>query len=271
MIPALLLRYCRPLVGLSLFYAFALSLSGCVSTYRQITPVTGAVARFDGKAVTRVESPDSLVLVASFAREDFQYSAFDLELKNRTDHPIQIDPTRFEIRPLGLDRQVLLQPGQAESTGVFHAADPGYQAQQLTRDRDREIARLKRAKIINTVLLGALIIGSIAATSSSSNHRNYESWRNTEININTAYTAIQAKRIIDHTTFANRMQRFDYEAYRWDKLALKPTLLQPGESVRGLVFLPQLHQAEYLDLTYPSSDTTSLGVLFRQELVRSKK
>jgi hypothetical protein len=246
-----------------------LLLTNCVGTYRQITPITGEVGRFDGKAVTRVASPDSLVLVASFAREDFQYSAFDLELKNHSNHPVQIDPTRFTIRPLGPDQRLLLAPGTTDSIG-FRGADPGWQAQQLTHDRDREVARLKRAKVINTILLGAVIVGGIVA-SSNTNHRSYESWNNARVNFDLAYTAVQTKRIIDHTTFANRMQRVDYEAYRWDKLALKPTLLQPGESIRGLVFLPKLYRADYLDLTYPTTDTDQIGVLFRQELVKGRR
>ncbi len=243
--------------------------TSCVTTYRQITPITGAVAQFDGKAITRVVSPDSLVLVASFAREDFQYSAFDLEVKNNTSHPVQIDPTWFRLRALGPDQHPLLLPsGYVDSTGAFGAADPGREAQKLTRDRDQEIARLKRAKIINTVLLGTVIVASIVA--SSNTHHSFESYRNTQVNLDLAYTAVQAKRIIDHSTFANRMQRFDYEAYRWDKLALKPTLLQPGQSIRGLVFLPKLYQASYLDLSYPTSDISTIGVLFRQELVKKQ-
>ncbi|RYZ81803.1 MAG: hypothetical protein EOO68_35335, partial [Moraxellaceae bacterium] len=65
---------------------------------------------------------------------------------------------------------------------------------------------------------------------------------------------LAAKRIIDYSTFANRMQRYDYEEYRWRELALKANTLAPGESVRGFVYLPKVANARYLhgfiDLVY---------------------
>ncbi len=248
--------------------SFGVLLIGCapVMTY-QLRPVSGDVAQLGERAVTKAASPDSVVVVASYEREDLQYIALDIEVKNQTGHPLDVDPARFSTLAMDINQKPLPDPIKTETHYQRSAADPDQEAKRVVTDRVQEEKRLKRAKILNTVLMVAAVVGDI---SSSSKPQSYEKYVSNRIAYNGAYNLIQAKRIIDHTTFADRMQRLDYEAYRWHELALKPTTLQPGESVRGFVYLPKAPKAAFLQLLYPTSDSANVAILFEQTTGRKR-
>jgi hypothetical protein len=153
---------------------------------------------------------------------------------------------------------------------MFSAADPIQETDRTAYNQEREVKRIKTAKVINTVLLVAAIASDVASSSSRNNQRP-ERWVQNRITHNNIYTAIQAKRIIDHGMFADRMQRYDYEAYRWKELSLKPTTVQPGESVRGLVYLPMSRYAKHMLINYPVSDYESVMITFQQDWVKEGK
>ena len=245
-----------------------LFLTGCAPTMTyQLRPVSGEVAQIDGRAITKVTSPDSVVIVASYEREDLQYIALDIEVKNQTGQPLDVDPARFSTRAMDAHQYVLPDPFTAGALYERTAADPDREAKQIVTNRMQEEKRLKRAKILNTVLMVAVVAGSVAA---SSKPQSYEKYVSNRITYNSAFNAIQAKRIIDHTMFADRMQRFDYEEYRWHELAMKRTTVLPGESVRGFVYLPKTPKAAFLQLLYPAADGGSTAVLFEQTTKRKR-
>lgn len=233
----------------------------------QLRPVSGEVAQFDGRTVTKAASPDNVVIVASYEREDLQYIALDIEVKNQTGHSLDVDPARFSTLALDASQKPLPDPLAPEATYQRPAADPGREASRVVTDRVQEEKRLKRAKIMNTVLMVAVVVGSAAA---SSKPQRYEQYVANQITYNGAFQLLQAKRIIDHTSFADRMQRLDYEAYRWHELAMKRTTIQPGESVRGFVYLPKTPKAAFLQLQYPASDTDNVAILFEQAMGRKR-
>ena len=144
--------------------ALLLFMSNCATQYYQLRPVSGEVAQIDGRSVTRA-SADSLEVVASFEREDMEYMALDVEFKNRTDRPLDIDPANFRMVALGANKQPIVTPGRVD---FKQAADPDYEAGKMGYKIQREETRLKRAKIMNTVLAVAVVAASIAAISSSS-------------------------------------------------------------------------------------------------------
>lgn len=239
-----------------------LLLTGCAPTMMyQLRPVSGDVVQIDGRTITKATSSDSLVIVASYEREDLQYIALDIEVKNKTGQSLDVDPAQFSVLALDSNQQPLPDPIAAETTWQRVAADPDREAKQVITGRVQEEKRLKRARILNTVLLVAAVVADV---SSASKPQRYEKYVSNRIAYNGAYQLIQAKRVIDHTTFANRMQRLDYEAYRWDQLAMKRATLQPGESVRGFVYLPKAQKAAFLQLRYPASETDNVAILFEQ-------
>lgn len=246
----------------------ALLLTGCspkLSTTYQLEPVSGDVAKLDGRAVTKAEQ-NGVGVVASFEREDLDFVALDVEIKNRTDHPIEINPADFRYVALGASQDTLADPTNAGLALTRQAADPTYEAGRIGFKRKQEEGRLKRAKVLNTILMVALVASDV---SSSGKSRSYREYANNRVAHNFAYQALNVKRAVNYGTFGNAMQRLDYEAYRWRELALKAQTLAPGESVRGFVYLPKAPNARYLALRYVVPEVADVPLLFKQELVRT--
>ncbi len=246
----------------------ALGLGGCASnaTYLQLTPVTGDVAQVDGRMVTRGEA-DSVVVVASFEREDMEFLAMDIEIKNRSNRAIDFDPSNFRYVALDANEDTLREVQNKSMALLRTAANPALETELVKDKVDKEKRRLKTAKIINTVLFVAIVASDV---SSSSRRQSGESWVRNRISHDGAYNLIQAKRVIDHGTFANRMQRYDFESYRWRELALRRTYIQPGESVRGFVYLPKAMQASFIKMLYPMPETGAITFTFMQSTTRQK-
>ncbi|MCY7358531.1 MAG: hypothetical protein LH609_13945 [Rudanella sp.] len=246
----------------------ALGLGGCASnaTYLQLTPVTGDVARIDGRMVTRGEA-DSVVVVASFEREDMEYLAMDIEIKNRSNRAIDFDQSNFRYVALDANEDTLREARNQSMALLRTAANPALETELVKDKVDKEKRRLKTAKIINTVLFVAIVASDV---SSSSRRQSGESWVRNRISHDGAYNLIQAKRVIDHGTFANRMQRYDFESYRWRELALRRIYIQPGESVRGFVYLPKAMQASFIKMLYPVPETGGITFTFMQSATKQR-
>jgi hypothetical protein len=258
--------FLHPVLSAVLFLSLLTGCAPTVTTYR-FEPASGDITTIDGRPVTKSER-DGVGVVASFEREDMDYVALDIEIKNRTDHAIEVNPADFHFMALGAAQDTLVDPSHAGMLLARTAADPSYEASRMGLKRKQEEKRLKRAKVLNTVLLVAAVASDI---SSSGNNRSYSEWASKRISHDFAYQAIAAKRVIDYSTFANRMQRYDYEDYRWRELALKANTLAPGESVRGFVYLPKVPNANYVALNYTIPEQTSIPLLFKQELVRGRR
>ncbi|GAB3639576.1 hypothetical protein [Spirosoma arcticum] len=246
-----------------------IALTGCAPTVTtlRLEPTSGDITTIDGRPVTKTEH-NGIGVVASFEREDMEFVALDIEVKNRTDHSIDVNPSDFRFVALGAAQDTLADPRNASRPLARTAANPTYEAARMSLKRKQEEKRLKRAKVINTVLLVAAVVSDV---SSSSNNRSYREWASNRISHDFAYQAIAAKRAIDYGTFANRMQRYDYEEYRWRELALKTNTVAPGESVRGFVYLPKVLNADYLALNYTVPEQAPVPLLFKQEFVKEKR
>lgn len=246
------------------------ALSGCaptVTTAYRLEPVSGDVATIEGRPVTKAEQ-NGVGVVASFEREDMEFITLDIEVKNRTDHAIEVNPADFHFTALGASQDTLTDPNNAGLTLSRTAADPTYEAGRMGLKRKLEEKRLKKAKVLNTILMVALVASDI---SSSSKSRSYSEYIGNRTAHGLGYQGLAVKRAIDHSTFADRMQRYDYEEYRWRELALKTNTVAPGESVRGFVYLPKVAGARYLAINYTIPEQTSVPLLFKQELVQEKK
>jgi hypothetical protein len=246
-----------------------LALSSCAPTVmtHRLEPVSGDLATIDGRTVTKVEQ-NGIGVVASFEREDMEFVALDVEIKNRTGHPIDVDPADFHFVALDARQSPLAASGNNSNQLPHSAANPAYESGRMNLKRKQEEKRLSRAKILNTVLMVAVVASDI---SSSGRSRSYGEYVNNRAAHSFAYQGLAAKRVIDHATFANRMERYNYEEYRWRNLALLANTLAPGESVRGFVYLPKVANASYIDLTYTIPEQASVPLLFRQEQIAVKK
>lgn len=248
---------------------FVMLLGSCapnVTTY-QLKPVSGNVSMVDGRSVTRVDQ-QGIGVVASFEREDMEFVTLDVEVKNLTPDSIDVNPADFKFTALNGQQDTLADPQHIGYALTRPAADPAYETGRLVVKRKLEEKRLKRAKILNTVLMVATIASDV---SSSSRSRSYSEYASNRLSHSLAYEGIAIKRAVDHGTFANRMQRYDYEEYRWRELALRRHTLAPGESVRGLVYLTKVPDARFLSISYTVPEQVTVPMLFEQELVQQKK
>ena len=261
-------------VSFTLYKVFSVGLllsllSSCaptITTY-QLEPVSGDVATIEGRSALVTER-NGVGVVASFEREDMEFVTLDVEVKNRTDHAIEVNPADFHFTALGAAQDTLTDPHNTSLALSRDAADPVYEAGRVSVKRKEEEKRLKRAKVFNTILMVAVIASDV---SSSGKSRSYGEYVNNRVTHNLAYQGIAAKRVIDYSTFANRMQRYDYEDYRWRELALKANTLAPGESVRGFVYLPKVSNANYLAVSYSIPEQVTVPLLFKQQLIQQKK
>ena len=245
------------------------ALSSCapsLSTTYRLEPVSGDIATIDGRPVTKAEQ-NGVGVVASFEREDLEFVTLDIEIKNRTDHPIEVNPADFHFVALGASQDTLQDLQNPNMVLARSAADPAYEVSRMALKRKQEEKRLKRAKVFNTILMVATIASDV---SSSSNSRSYREYASNRVVHGLAYQGIAVKRAVDYTTFSNRMQRYDYEEYRWRELALKANTLAAGESVRGFVYLPKVELAKYLSINYTLPEQASVPLLFKQDLVQQK-
>lgn len=249
---------CIGLIGL----LTACSPSTIITNTYSLRPISGDLATLEGKPVTRAEQ-NGVAVVASFEREEDDFVALDVEVKNLTNHVIDVNPADFKLVALGEARDTLPDPANNNLPLIRQAADPSYESGRVMQARNVEEKRLKRAKVLNTVLMVAAIASDI---SSSNRSQSYGEYVNKRISHDIAYQAIAIKRAVNYGNFANRMQRLDYEDYRWRELALRARTLQPNETVRGLVYLPKLTAARYLSIDYSIPDQASVPLLFQQEL-----
>ncbi|QJW90612.1 hypothetical protein HNV11_15080 [Spirosoma taeanense] len=256
----------RNVVASSLIAGLLASCAPTVTSLR-LEPVSGDVTRIDGRPVTKAEH-NGIGVVASFEREDLEFVTLDVEIKNRTGQPIDVNPADFHFVALGARQDTLPDPLNSHLALSRAAADPAYEAGRIGLKRKQEEKRLKRAKIFNTVLMVAAVASDV---SSSSRSRSYGEYVNNRIAHNIAYQGLAVKRVIDYKTFADRMERYDYEEYRWRELALKANTLAPGESIRGFVYLPKVANANYLAVSYSIPEQASVPLLFRQELVKERQ
>jgi len=248
----------------------AVAFSSCAPTFTttyRLEPVSGDVTMIEGRPVTKAEQ-NGVGVVASFEREDMEFVTLDVEVKNRTNHAIDINPADFHFTALGAAQDTLPDPANASLALSRVAADPAYEAGRMQLKRKQEEKRLKKAKVLNTILMVALVASDV---SSSSNSRSYREYVSNQVAHGVAYQGLAAKRMIDYSTFANRMQRYDYEEYRWRELALKANTLAPGESIRGFVYLPKVANARYLAINYTLPEQANVPLLFRQDLVQQRK
>lgn len=255
----------KSIVSATLLISLLSSCAPTITTY-QLKPVSGNVATIDGRSVTKVEE-NGVGVVASFEREDMEFVTLDVEIKNRTSQPIEVNPADFHFTALGPTQDTLTDPHNAGLALSRAAANPTYEAGRIGFKRKQEEKRLKRAKIFNTILMVAAVASDV---SSSSNSRSYREYVSNRITHNFAYQGLAVKRAIDYGTFTNQMQRYDYEEYRWRELALKANTLAPGESVRGFLYLPKVPDARYLAIRYSLPEHTTVPLLFEQELVQQR-
>ena len=234
-------------------------LFSCVSTnVMRMRPVEQESLIDGGKEIVKQEN-DGVKIVASYDGRFQQYAVFDVEVFNNTDQPLTVSPKDFSFLPLDENRQNLRSVDGQYMSG-YQGVEPTEKINYVQSEMAKQNAKIKRARIVNTVL----IVGGIFALIASSGRHSEGAWRTARV-AETVVQVAQVKRVIDHTNYYSRMDALNREGQIWSQENFRTTTLAPHTSIRGGVFLETTSRAKFVALKYLySPEKQPFSFLFEQ-------
>jgi len=212
---------------------------------------------FDGEKQIVKHEQDGVKVVASYDGRYQKYMIFDIEVFNNTSQPLTVSPKDFTVTPLDEGKQTL-RFTDGKYVYSCEGIEPQEQMNLIKGEMAFQEAKLKRARIVNTVLF----VGGIAALIASSGKFSESAWRTARV-AETVVQVAQVKRIIDHGNFYSRMDKLEHDGKMWQQENFRTTTLAPGTSIRGGVFLEANPQAKFVQLSYHGTPNP-LNFLFEQ-------
>lgn len=247
------MKYFRLIVMLSL----ANFMFSCASTsVMRLRPVEQESVFDGGKEIVKQEK-DGVKIVASYDGRYQQYMVFDVEVFNNSNQPMTISPKNFIFFPLNENKQNL-RSDDGQYIYSYSGVEPQQQMGQIQREMANQEAKIKRARIVNTVL----IVGGIVALIASSGKRSEGAWRTAQA-AETVVQVAQVKRIIDHQNYFSKMDKLNRDGQMWSQENFRTTTLAPGESLRGGIFLEANSKAKFVQLNY-LTEKEPINFLFEQ-------
>lgn len=221
-------------------------------------PIEQEIMVDGGKEIVKQEK-EGVKVVASYDGRFQQYAVFDVEVFNNTDQSLTVSPKDFTFSPLDENRQNLhSQDGQYIYSYI--GVEPTEKINYVQHEMARQNAKIKRARIVNTVL----ILGGIFALIASSGRHSEGVWRTAQV-AETIVQVAQVKRVIDHANYYSRMDALNREGRVWSQENFRTTTLAPHTSMRGGVFLETNSRAKFVELKYMYSlEKEPFNFLFEQ-------
>ncbi len=229
----------------------------CASTsVMRLRPIDQESVFDGGKEIVKQEK-DGIKVVASYEGRYQQYMIFDVEVFNKSTQSMTISPKNFTFLPLDENKQNL-RSEDGQYIHSYYGVEPQQQMNQIQHEMANQEAKIKRARIINTVL----IVGGIVALIASSGKSSEGAWRTAQAAEMVVQVA-QVKRIIDHENYFSRMDKLNRDGQMWSQENFRTTTLAPGESLRGGIFLEANSKAKFVQINY-LTDKESINFLFEQ-------
>ena len=238
---------------------FSTLLFSCATTrVMRMRPVEQESVMDGGKEIVKQEK-EGVKVVASYDGRFDQYAVFDVEVFNNTDQCLTVSPKDFTFFPLDENRQNLRsQDGQYVYSYI--GVEPNEKINYVQHEIARQESKIKRARIVNTLL----IAGGIVALIASSGRHSESAWRSAQM-AETVVQIAQVKRVIDHTNYYSKMDALNREGQVWSQENFRTTTLAPHTSMRGGVFLETNSRAKFVALKYLySPEKEPLSFLFEQ-------
>lgn len=246
----------------------ALATTACAPTYLLGVQPAAPHTLFASGQPQAEATADGVTLRLNFLGYEPDYVLFNAEYRNDSAQPVEIMPTAFAYAPV---REAGVKPpsqrvqrGERVPAAVaaatqqaawpalppapLPALDPEPQIAQLQNGASQEATKASRPDWVGVALFAVALGADIA----SSTHR-YESvgQAQTRAAIHEAawvYNAISTSNRVRHAATAGAMaQRADVLSH----YALRRVVLQPGQQVRGYVYLPRFDQADGLEVLAP--------------------
>jgi hypothetical protein len=247
------MKYFRLIVILG----FANLMFSCVGTsVMRLRPVEQESVVDGGKEIVKQEK-DGVKIVASYDGRYQKYMVFDVEVFNNTNHPMTISPKDFTFFPLDENKQSL-HSEDGQYIYSYSGVEPQQQMNQIQQEMTNQEAKIKRARIVNTVL----IVGGIIALIASSGKHSEGAWRTAQA-AETVVQVAQVKRVIDHENYFSKMDKLNRDGQMWSQENFRTTTLAPGESMRGGIFLEANPKAKFVQINY-ATEKEPINFLFEQ-------
>lgn len=237
---------------------FSNIISSCTTTsVMRIRPIEQESIMDGGKEIVKQEK-DGVKVVVSYDGSFQQYAVFDVEIFNHTEQPLRISPKDFSFFPLDENRQNLRSADGQYILGS-EGIEPTEKINYVQHEMARQEAKIKRARVVNTVLM----VGGIVALIASSGKHSEGAWRTAQVA--ETVQVVQVKRVIDHTNYYSRMDALNHEGQVWSQENFRTTTLAPHTSMRGGVFLETNVRAKFVALKYLySPEKEPFSFLFEQ-------
>lgn len=232
-------------------------LFSCVTTsVMRLKPIEQELVFDGGKQLVKQEH-DGVKVVASYDGRYQKYMIFDIEVFNNTSQPLTVSPKDFTATPLDEGKQTLRFP-DGKYVYSSEGIEPQEQMNWIRQEMAFQEAKLKRARVVNTVLF----VGGITALIASSGKYTESAWQTARV-AETVVQVAQVKRIIDHENYYSRMNKLDREGRIWSQENFRTITLAPGTSIRGGVFLEANSQAKFVQLGFIGTPNP-INFLFEQ-------
>lgn len=218
----------------------------------------GEESIFDGGKQIVKQEKDGVKVVASYDGKFQQYMVFDVEVFNKTNQPLTISPKDFTFTPLDENQQPLVS-ADGKYTYEYTGIEPKEQLSNIRYEMAYQEAKIKRAKIVNTVLF---VGGLVALVASTSGRGSEGAWRTARV-AETVVQATQVKRMIDHTNYYSRMDNLSHQEQIWSQENFRTTTLTPNTSIRGDVFLEANPRAKFVRINFNNANAP-ISFLFEQ-------
>lgn len=240
-----------------LFLSFTGIILSCATTsVMRLRPVEQESFSDGGKQIVKQEK-EGVKVVASYDSRFEKYMVFDVEVFNNTNHPLTISPRDFTFLPLDENKQNL-RSIDGKYTFSYEGIEPQQQINYIQQEMANQEVKIKRARIVNTVLF----VGGIVALIAGSSGHSEGAWRTAQLGESVVQVA-QVKRIIDQENYYSKMDKLNREGQVWSQENFRTSTLQPGQSMRGGVFLESNSRAKFVQLTY-NSENEPINFLFEQ-------
>lgn len=247
------------LIKFFIIIIFSSLLFSCATTsVMRMRPVEQESIVDGGKEIVKQEK-DGVKVVASYDGRFEQYAVFDVEVFNNTDQPLTVSPKDFTFSPLDKNRQNL-RSLDGQDVYNYIGIEPNEKINYVQHEMARQDAKIKRARIVNTVL----IVGGIVALIASSGQHSEGAWRTAQV-AETVVQVAQVKRVIDYTNYYSKMDALNRERQVWSQENFRTSTLAPHTSIRGGVFLETNSRAKFGALKYSCSfEKEPFSFLFEQ-------
>jgi hypothetical protein len=215
-----------------------------------------------GKQIVKQEKEGVKVVVSYNGRFD-KYMVFDVEVFNNTNQPLSISPTDFTLFPLDENRQNFVSK-DGKYIRSSHGIEPQQQIKYLVHAIANQEAKIRRASVLNTVLL----MGGIAALIAGSSQRSESGFLAAQMG-ETVVQITQIKRIIDHGNYMAKIDQINRAGKMWSQENFKTSTLLPGQSLRVGVFCESNQQAKFVQFTYKRQNEP-ISFMFEQWIGRKR-